>query len=119
MGRSTYMVTWSTSWLTQAQPARVAASARRVLHVLRFYEALTELTTVSAALLAACDAPPSPPHTDALSMVADTASALEQCALLLGWREDDADRADDAPVAATLPRGAMVMRGYTSVCFPC
>lgn len=60
MGRSTYMVTWSTSWLTQAQPARVAASARRVLHVLRFYEALTELTTVSAALLAACDAPPSP-----------------------------------------------------------
>lgn len=84
----------------QAQPAHVAASAQRLLHTLRFYEALTALTTASAGLLRGCDAATPLPHADAVSLTADAARAMERCAQLMGGAapttEDDEGSTGDA-----------------------
>lgn len=86
-------------------------SAQRLVHTLRFYEALTALTSASTALLSGCDPTAGAPvqHADAIALVADVARAVEQCAVMLGWRADaSAQEGEDLDVGAWV-RKIMVM----------
>lgn len=98
----------TTAHAPQVQPSHLAESAQSLLHTLRFYEALTELTSASAALLRRCDGSVAVQHADAVALVANVARAVEQCAAMLGGQRAGGCRDPEATTLATFGTFAVV-----------